>query len=135
MKGVTLRRVTRKPVKRPHKAPVAIPRKAAAKGDTPEAIKRAITTVHKAIVEPTERSIPPEMMIKVIPSAAIPTTALWSSIISKLFSVRKVFGLRKAKTKNTKHKPKTGPNLPIRTKEKECLKGVLIIGNSRVMDS
>ena len=76
MKGVTLRRVTRKPVSNPHSEPVTTPNRAAVRGENPAVSMRAITTVQRAMVEPTDRSIPPEMMTIVIPSAAIPTTAL-----------------------------------------------------------
>ena len=49
----------------------------------------AMTTVHIAMLDPTDRSIPPEMMMTVAPSAAVPTTAVFSRMICRLSSVRK----------------------------------------------
>ena len=36
----------------------------------------AITTVTNAMFDPTDKSIPPEMIINVIPKAAVPTMAV-----------------------------------------------------------
>ena len=42
-----------------------------------------------AMLDPTERSIPPEMMMSVIPIAAVPTTAVCASMIRRFSSVAK----------------------------------------------
>jgi len=76
MNGVTLSRVTRDPVKRPQADPVSIPPIAARKGGVPDCRSKATITVQREIVDPTDRSIPPETITRVIPRAAMPTTEL-----------------------------------------------------------
>ena len=41
-------------------------------------------TVTSATVEPTDRSIPPEIMIIVMPSAAVPTITVCTAIVRQL---------------------------------------------------
>ena len=43
-----------------------------------------MTTVTSATAEPTERSIPPEIMMSVIPSAAVPTITVCTAIVRQL---------------------------------------------------
>ena len=40
-------------------------------------------------IEPTERSMPPVRMTKVMPMATMPMTTDWSSRLYRLFAVRK----------------------------------------------
>ncbi len=41
-------------------------------------------TVTRAMVEPTERSIPPAIMMRVMPSAAVPTIIVCTAIVRQL---------------------------------------------------
>ena len=43
-----------------------------------------MTTVASAMIAPTERSMPPETMTMVMPSAASATMAVWRRIVSRL---------------------------------------------------
>ena len=43
----------------------------------------------KAITDPTERSIPPEIMISVMPSAMMLITAVWRQTLERFWMVRK----------------------------------------------
>ena len=47
------------PFRNPQIAPAAIPPNDAGRGPTPDSSKAAMTTVLSAIIEPTDRSIPP----------------------------------------------------------------------------
>ena len=44
----------------------------------------AVTTVVRAICDPTDRSMPPEMITYVMPSAATPTITLCVRIVFRL---------------------------------------------------
>jgi len=70
MKGVRRREVMRTPMRRPAKAATASPPIAAANAEPSSRRSRAMTTVVRATVEPTDKSIPPTMMTIVIPKAA-----------------------------------------------------------------
>ncbi len=81
MNGVRSSRVMSSPMRAPHAEPAATPPSAATSGGTFCFKSSAIATVQSAMFEPMERSMPPEMMISVMPSAAVPTTAVCSSMI------------------------------------------------------
>jgi hypothetical protein len=53
-------------------------------------IKKAVITDPKVITVPTERSMPPVIIIKVIPTARIPLTAVISRIVTILPAVKKL---------------------------------------------
>ena len=67
MKGRIRRRVTIRPLRMPTTAPAATP--PSRPGKRPYGLSRAETTLAMAAVEPTERSMPPVMMTKHMPSA------------------------------------------------------------------
>ena len=74
MKGTTRKRVINSPLSNPNRAQTNTAVTAAARGPNPVLFNnQAITTVPRATTEPTERSIPPEMITSVMPRAAIPT--------------------------------------------------------------
>ena len=73
MKGATLSRVISSPFTAPHNAPAPTPASRAAPGGQTSSIL-AITTVTNAMIDATERSIPPVMITKVIPIAERHTT-------------------------------------------------------------
>ena len=70
-------------------------------------------TVTRAIAEPMERSIPPEIMTRVTPSAAMPTVTLWTAIVRRLNGVRNMPDRRVCHAKNaaTATRPRNGPNM------------------------
>ena len=49
----------------------------------------APTTVHSASTEPTERSIPPVRMTKVMPDASTVLMPIWTKILRKFSGVAK----------------------------------------------
>jgi hypothetical protein len=70
------------------------------------------------MLAPTDRSMPPEMMINVIPSAAVPTTAVWRSISSMLPGVANRWApgttfTSTANSRYTKISPMNGPSFAI----------------------
>ena len=75
----------------------------------------AIHTVTSATVEPADRSIPPAIMISVIPRAAMPTITVWTAIVRQLSTVRNVpvwrvnaaksMMIRTKPDKRAKHRP------------------------------
>ena len=69
----------------------------------------AVTTPLRAIIAPTERSIPPVMMTNVIPTAIIPITDVCKAIVIKLLNLKK-YG---DKTPNNINNPKYTNNTVI----------------------
>ena len=69
-------------------------------------------TVTSATVEPTERSIPPAIMIIVMPRAAMPTITVWTAIVRQLSRVRNRPDSRviAPKSKMIRTSPTNGPN-------------------------
>ncbi len=72
----------------------------------------AMHTVTSATVEPTERSIPPAIMMIVMPRAAVPTITVWTAIVRQLSTVRNVPDWRVSapKSKMIRTSPRNGPN-------------------------
>ena len=66
--------------------------------------------VPKAIDDPTERSIPPEMMIRVAPIAAVATTVDCSRMRRWLGQPTKLPPTTTAKSPQTKISPMSGPS-------------------------
>ena len=73
MKGTTFNRVITRPFTTPTTPPMRIPVARASEGGMPALMPSAVTTPVRAIVEPTARSIPPLMMISVMPIAPMAT--------------------------------------------------------------
>ena len=90
------------PLIAPQNPPIAIPSKRASgktsfisRSESDRAgstffTKMAMQTVTSATVEPTERSIPPAIMMIVMPRAAMPTITVCTAIVRQLSTVRKV---------------------------------------------
>ncbi len=115
MNGTTRSRVTRAPFASPQSAHTATARPAASQGQGPEAQSlrnQAMTTVLSATIEPTDKSMPPEMMTSVIPSAAMPTMVVWRAMVSRLRDERKLSGPMIANSAKTAIRPSSGPNRP-----------------------
>ena len=64
-----------------------------------------------ANTEPTERSIPPIRMTKVMPTAMTPRTVTWSITLSRFLTVRNVSVLRDRK-RQRRMRPISGPVAP-----------------------
>jgi len=71
--GTTRSRVIARPFTKPTAPPTMIPAPRATLVDHPALIPRAVITPVSAMAEPTERSIPPLIMIIVMPMAPMPT--------------------------------------------------------------
>ena len=69
MNGATRPKVTAKPLMVPKRIPTIAAAKIAATGLRPPTMKSAINALDKARMEPTDKSIPPVKMTKVIPKA------------------------------------------------------------------
>src|SRR5262245_22036663 len=90
--GGMAKKVIIHPEKAPHSAQAATPARqqrimAMAAADSPPArsrISQAETTADKATRLPTDKSMPPVMMTKVMPTAIIAITAIWLAMFSKL---------------------------------------------------
>src|SRR3954465_121345 len=75
---------------------------------TPAVISTAATTAAVAAVGPTDRSMPPAMMTRVMPSATQALIEDCWRMLSRLGLVRK-FGLRTAKTTTIATRPNSAP--------------------------
>jgi hypothetical protein len=71
MNGGTLSLETRAPFTNPIALPIVSPINTARAGGYPPFIKPAVTQELKAIIDPTDKSIPPVRITKVIPAAII----------------------------------------------------------------
>ena len=84
MNGTTLRPVMRRPLPSPMSPPASTAAATASDGGQPAPIASAATTPVSAIVAPTDRSIPPLMMMSVIPIAPSATITVWVRTIRRL---------------------------------------------------
>ena len=75
MNGTTRRPVMSTPLTRPQSAAAATPPSRRGEGDQPARSSSAMTTVVSATTDPTDRSMPPDTMTIVMPSAAVQTIA------------------------------------------------------------
>ncbi len=93
MNGTTRRPEIKAPLTAPHSPPNPTPSSMAIGMETFHArsvsgrtgstffMKSAMQTVTSATVEPTDRSIPPAIMMRVMPRAAVPTITVWTAIV------------------------------------------------------
>src|SRR6185503_15095023 len=83
----------------------------ATEGERPPLIPSAVITPVRAIVDPTARSMPPLMMIRVIPIAPIATITVCERTMRRLFGERNRAGvsIKSEKIPITKRRPRTGP--------------------------
>ena len=73
MKGTTIRRVMSTPLSSPRSAPAPTPARAALGADPTCFMTNAAITEDSAMLAPTDRSMPPLTMTKVMPIAESPT--------------------------------------------------------------
>src|SRR2546426_506641 len=83
MKGTTRREVIANPLTKPTRPPTTIPPSSATLGGQECLSARAVTTLVKAMFDPTERSIPPLMMIRVMPIAPSATIMVCESTMRR----------------------------------------------------
>ncbi len=72
------------PLKPPKAIPVRMETPIATGVEAPESSSRAQMTAEMETMEPTERSIPPESMTRVMPNANTLIIAVWFAIFIKL---------------------------------------------------
>src|SRR4030095_9987795 len=111
MNGTTFKRVITNPLTVPTNPPTRIPATSATDGDSPDLIPSAVTTPVSAMVEPTARSIPPLIMIIVIPVAPMATMTVCERTMRRLFGDRKRAGvsINIEKMPITSSNPSNGP--------------------------
>src|SRR5918997_3345388 len=86
----------------------------------------------RAAIEPTDRSMPPEMITKHIPTAMIPMKAVRVSTLVALPSDAKS-GLSSAPATHSSASPRTGPRPPSRS-AKDGRPGASVLRSSRMRD-
>ena len=89
MKGAIRSRVVRRPFTNPQNNPVRMPRRMPTVIGMPRSIAMVPSTPLMARMAPTERSMPPAMMMAVIPSDMILMTAVCRTTLARLIGVRK----------------------------------------------
>jgi hypothetical protein len=88
MKGTTRRRVIAVALSRPTRAPSSTAPSTASDGARPSRSARAHSTPVSAIVEPTERSMPPATITSVMPIAPMATITVCASTTRRLLAER-----------------------------------------------
>src|SRR5713101_1970370 len=109
--GTTRSRVIARPLLRPTTPPTKMPAPIATVVDSPALMPSAAITPVRAIDEPTERSIPPLIIIIVIPIAPIATITVCARTVRRFFGDRYRAGspMRIAKVAMTSTSPSSGP--------------------------
>src|SRR6266446_5047188 len=109
--GTTRSRVIARPLLRPTTPPTKMPAPIATVVDSPALMPSAAITPVRAIDEPTERSIPPLIIIFVIPIAPIATITVCARTVRRFFGDRYRAGspMRIAKVAMTNASPSSGP--------------------------
>ena len=108
--GATLPYVMMSPLAAPSAIPIRQQSAMLMTGSMPLLIMPAINAVESANSEPTERSIPPVRMTKVMPKEISALTETCRSRFDRLDGLRNV-GLRTVKMTNSSTRPKSGPSL------------------------
>ena len=80
MKGTTRSPVIRRPLTSPQAPPASTPRSRQKTGGIDSLTKRAVTTLTRAITDPTLRSMPALMITIVMPMAPRATITVWTAI-------------------------------------------------------
>ena len=78
-------------------APAAMAANTAVDSPVPDLRHKATMTEVMATMEPTDRSMPPRTMTRVIPSAAVPTMAVCLAMVSSVRTDAKLSGPTRAK--------------------------------------
>src|SRR5580704_382422 len=99
MKGGTRPSWISTPLRTPRAAPAARAIRMEGRMGTAWVMRTATRTLLNPTMEPTERSIPAEMMTMVIPIATTPMMATWRTRFERLLSVRKLGDVKERMTK------------------------------------
>jgi hypothetical protein len=111
MNGTMRSRVTSAPIASPTTAPTATPPRPATSGPTrARSSSHATTTVASAMVDPTDRSIPPATITRVMPSAAMPTMVDCRAMVWRFAAEPKLSGASSANSAYTATSPPNGPS-------------------------
>ena len=89
MNGLTWSSVISAEFRSPHAAPASIAPATLATRECLDSSSCVPQIPAKAITDPTERSMPPEIMMIVMPSAMIVITAVWRHTLERFWRVRK----------------------------------------------
>ncbi len=89
MKGAMRNCVVMRPLANPHSRPVVIPTATPTGMENPFSMAMVPSSPPMARIAPTERSIPPMMMIMVMPSAMMLITAVCRTTLERFLLVRK----------------------------------------------
>ena len=116
MNGCSLKRVIKNPLNSPTAAPTASPRGTVSTGGTPPLRKSATTIPPNPRVDPTERSIPPEAITKVIPRASIRVIVVLFRMFKMLYGVKK-YGEATLKITHRASKVASTPRCDLSTRE------------------
>ena len=84
---------------------------------TAELMMMIIIPAMNAAIEPTDRSMPPDVMTKVAPIAMMPMNEARATILARLLIVRK-WSLRKAPSTISSASARSGPNMPSRGRDR-----------------
>ncbi len=77
-----------RPLSTPMALPTNMPASAASSGGQPSRNVTAVTTLVSAMTEPTDRSMPPLMMMRVMPSAPMATMTVWARTTRRFVAER-----------------------------------------------
>ncbi|MCY1533226.1 hypothetical protein D9M68_685420 [compost metagenome] len=80
-------------------------------GRPSERSTQLITMMETASTAPTERSIPPMRITRVMPRAMMPSTVTWSRMLRRLLRVRKL-SVVTLSTTHSRSRPSSGPVMP-----------------------
>ena len=128
MKGTTRSEVIASPLTKPTRPPTIIPPSSATLGGQECLSARAVTTLVKAMFDPTERSIPPLMMIRVMPIAPSATIMVCESTMRR-FEMERYFPgdpVNSAKIRTTSPSPAKGPKVRSHMKIRGLIRGAAL---------
>jgi hypothetical protein len=108
MNGGSRPKVTRRPLARPHTRPTISPMPIPTGTGSPAASERPSAMPASASTDPTDRSMPPETMTNVMPTATIALIAVCSSTFRRFDTVRKC-GVA---AHSIRHRTTRPPNVP-----------------------
>ena len=107
MKGGRPTRATRVPLINPMPTPISSPTRIARGTGRPSCMQRAETRPAKAIVAPTDRSMPPMMITRLSPSDTMASQEKFRDRLARLLRVRKVSVRRPRKARTAMNSTRT----------------------------
>ena len=101
-------KATNRPLAAPNAAPTTNPAAIASAGGMPAIIRPAIKVPESAITGPTDRSIPPVRIARLMPAAMMAMIEAWRARLIRLLVLRKL-SLSRAMAANTSANPISAP--------------------------